>query len=232
MQELIFVVEDDSGIQDLYECAFASSGFLFESFYTAEDMLERIKSVLPDLIVLDIMLPKLDGIETLKILKQNPKTANIPVILVSAKSEEATKVKGLVGGADDYVTKPFGVMELIARINNCLKRNTTAQQKENIVYKNIVVDTKKHCIFIDDNFVDLTRKEYELAKILFSSIGEVQTRDFLFDSVWGDNFYESRTLDIHINTLRKKLLQFCKDELIETVRGVGYVVGDRKIKEK
>ena len=171
-----------------------------------------------DLAILDIMLDGLDGYEILKAMKNNLQTSDIPVIMVSAKSDEIDKVRGLDLGADDYLAKPFGVLELVARINAKLRKS----QKSAIAYKDIFIDDSTHSVTVAGKEKKITLKQYELLKLLVQNSQTVLSRNTLLDSVWGDNYGETRTLDIHIADLRKLLAE--SEAKIETVRGVGYVL--------
>lgn len=212
----IFAVDDEASILDVYSIALGGS-FNVECFLRSEDMLARLKNVVPDLIILDIMMDAPDGYETLAILRSNANYADIPVIMVSAKSTEVDKAKGLNLGADDYLAKPFGIMELTARINAKFRRESP---KNKYTYKDIVIDDNRHEVSINGQNVVLTLKQYTLLKLLVKNAETVLNRDFLLDSVWGENYGETRTLDIHISDLRKLLKDSQTD--IRTVRGVGY----------
>lgn len=225
--KLIYVAEDDEGIREVYECAFASGGYEMVGFESAEELMEKLKSRTPDLIVLDIMLSNMDGLTALENLKaDNSPYKKIPVIMISARSEEHIKVKGLTVGAEDFMTKPFGIMELIARVNNILKRSDN-NSTENLTYKELTLDFKKHRIYINDNRLELSPKQYNIVRILLMRLGEVVERDTLLNEVWGDGFFgETRTLDIHINGIRQEIAKYTDYKYIETVRGVGFVIGD------
>ena len=178
---------------------------------------------LPALILLDIMLPNEDGMDILKKIRSNKETAEIPVIMVTAKSTELDKVKGLDSGADDYMTKPFGIMELISRVKALLRRTSKAQDETVIEYKNIVIDNDKRSVLADGSPCELTFKEYELLKYLLINKGIVLSRDKIMNQVWGFDYEgETRTVDMHIKTLRQKLGEH--GGIIKTVRNVGYMV--------
>ncbi len=216
----VYIVEDDDGIADLYSCAFFSANIDIEIFTDAESMFKALDNSLPDCLILDIMLPVMDGITALKVIKQNKKFASIPVIMVSAKDEEMTIVKGLVGGAEDYITKPFKTMELIARVKKVLERSVKKD-----TCSGLVLDDKKHQVYYESNLILFTLLEYKLIKVLYERRGEVVERETLFDLVWGvDYFSESRTLDIHMNSIRQKLSKFTDKTVIKTVRGVGFII--------
>lgn len=224
---MIFCVEDDSNIRELVVYTLESTGFMAKGFEEGKSFLEALALETPDLILMDIMLPGEDGISLLKRLKNSSKTKDIPVIMVTAKGAEYDKVKGLDLGADDYVTKPFGMMELVSRIKAVLRRSGVAEKKTEdiIVSDNLEIDTKKHEVRADGEVVSLTLKEYELLKRLMENPNIVMTRDSLLEEIWGYDFDgETRTVDVHIRTLRQKLGN-C-GERIETVRGVGYRISE------
>lgn len=220
---LIYVVEDDKSIQEIETFALSSSGYRTVGFDNAMQFYEAMKRELPSLILLDIMLPDEDGLTIVKNLRQDKSTQNIPVIMVTAKTGEIDKVKGLDSGADDYMTKPFGVMELISRVKAVLRR-TKVETKETVTrIGNIVLDRNRHMVSVNDVSCELTYKEYELLKLLMSNAGIVVSRQEILDKVWGIDFVgESRTLDMHIKTLRQKLKE--EGSLIKTVRNVGYIM--------
>lgn len=217
-KRLIYAVDDEQSIREVYAYALKSAGFEIECFQNGEDFLSALSARKCDLAILDIMLDGLDGYEILKAMKSNSQTSDIPVIMVSAKSTEIDKVRGLDLGADDYLAKPFGVLELVARINAKLRKS----QKSAIEYKDIRIDDSTHCVNISGEEKKLTLKQYELLKLLVQNSQNVLSRNTLLDSVWGDNYGETRTLDIHIADLRKLLAESTAQ--IETVRGVGYVL--------
>lgn len=228
MENKIYVVEDDDGISEVYQCAFESAGYDMECFSRAEDMFDKLGSEkLPSLIVLDIMLPKMDGLTALKVLKKSQKYESIPVVLISAKSEEHIKVNALVSGAEDYITKPFGIMELVARVNKIIARNKNVKEVNLAIYREIRIDDKKHKIYVNDNELELTPKCYEILKYLVIKQGEVIRRDELFDVVWGEEYFpEARTLDIHINAIRQELSKYTSNKYVKTIRGVGFTIGE------
>ncbi len=220
---MIFCVEDDSNIRELVVYTLESTGFQARGFEDGSSFLEALALETPELVLLDIMLPGEDGMELLKKLKASSKTRDIPVIMVTAKGAEYDKVKGLDAGADDYVTKPFGMMELISRIKAVLRRSARKNPAdgEMIEIGKIQIDQKKHEVKVDGEVVNLTLKEYELLKRLMKNSNIVLTRDQLLEDIWGYDFDgETRTVDVHVRTLRQKLGS--AGEQIETVRGVGY----------
>ena len=220
---LIYVVEDDRNIQEIETFALISSGYRTCGFDNAAQFYEAMNKELPDLILLDIMLPDKDGISILCELKEQEKTKKLPVIMVTAKTAEVDKVKGLDSGADDYMTKPFGVMELISRVKAVLRR-TNADKNDNSIYiGQIVLDSAKRSVKVKGVPCELTYKEFELLKLLMTNAGIVVSRQIILDKVWGTDFEgESRTLDMHIKTLRQKLKE--EGGLIKTVRNVGYIM--------
>ena len=218
---LIYAVDDELSIREVYQYALSTSGFEVCCFCDGEALSQALRERLPDLILLDIMLDGADGYEILQSLRKNPLTGAIPVIMVSAKGTEIDKVKGLDLGADDYLAKPFGVMELIARINANIRALSRNREKK-LCWKDLTVDEAKHVISLKDVSLALTLKEYDLLKLLIANAGTVIARDKLLDSVWGENYGETRTLDIHIGQLRKALIG--SEAGIETVRGVGYIL--------
>lgn len=222
---MIFCVEDDSNIRELVVYTLESTGFQARGFEDGSSFLEALALETPELVLLDIMLPGEDGLEILKKLKNSSKTKDIPVIMVTAKGSEYDKVVGLDSGADDYVTKPFGMMELISRIKAVLRRSGKQQDKTKLSVGGISLDTKKHEVKVDGEQVVLTLKEFELLEKLMRNQGIVLTRDQLLTEIWGYDFDgETRTVDVHIRTLRQKLGE--QGSLVKTVRGVGYRIGE------
>ena len=218
-RRLIYAVDDELSIREVYRYAIGGAGFDIQCFEKGEGLFTAINAQLPDLVLLDIMLDGADGYELLSALRRNPLTADIPVIMVSAKGEEIDKVRGLDLGADDYLAKPFGVLELIARINAKLRKT---KPDGVLTYADIVMDGDSRSVTVAGNPVSLTLKEYSLLRMFLSSPGKVLGRDLLLDSVWGVNYGETRTLDIHIGQLRKELSGSAASIL--TVRGVGYML--------
>jgi len=224
---LIFAVEDDAALQELYIYALEGE-YDCRCFDDGGAFFEALESADPDLILLDIMLPGDDGFAVLSRLKSNKSTSSVPVIIISAKGEEITKVKGLNMGADDYISKPFGVLELAARIKANLRKNSSpkpASKNTGPSYKDIIIDHSKRRITANGNPLQTTLKEYNLLDMLCAGAEKVQERENIFRQVWGDNFIgETRTLDIHIKELRKKLAEAGSAAVIQTVRGVGYML--------
>lgn len=217
-QTLIYAVDDETSIREVYRYALISAGFTPECFSCGEELFIAIEKSLPRLIILDIMLDGEDGYEILSRLKANPKTANVPVIMVSAKTTEIDKVRGLDLSADDYISKPFGVLELIARIKAKLRKSTPVANV--ISYKGITINDDERTVTINGKVKELTLKQYELLKLFVSEPQKVLPRDDILDKVWGENYGETRTLDIHVGTLRKIIAD--SGAKIATIRGVGY----------
>ena len=221
---MIFCVEDDGNIRELVVYTLNTTGMEARGFENGSELMKALASEMPELVLLDIMLPGEDGLSILKKLKSSSKTKQIPVIMVTAKGAEYDVVKGLDAGADDYVTKPFGIMELVSRIKAVLRRTKTEQSLDVYEVENLKMDLKKHKVKVDGETVVLTLKEFELLKRLMMHQNIVLTRDRLLEEVWGYEFAgETRTLDVHIRSLRQKL--GAAGELIQTVRGVGYQIG-------
>ncbi len=218
---MIYCVEDDSAIRDLIVYTLRASGFEAQGFENDAGFWAAMKVQRPELILLDIMLPGEDGLTILCKLRSSSATENIPVIMATAKDSEYDTVIGLDSGADDYLSKPFGMMEMVSRIKAVLRRSTPKKKQKLIQCGSIMIDEGKHTVTVNDKRISLTLKEYELLKLLVENSGQVFTRDNLLASVWGAEFVgETRTVDVHIGTLRTKLVE-CGD-MIKTVRGVGY----------
>ena len=223
---MIFCVEDDTSIRDLMVYALKTSGFDACGFNDGTELFEALgaasESDLPELIMLDIMLPGEDGLEILRKLKENPVTSSIPVIMATAKGTEFDKVIGLDTGADDYLTKPFGMMEMNARVKAVLRRSGAKEENSNIIEQgNLKINMESHTVTVGEDKVNLTLKEFEILHLFMQNTDRVFTRDELLSSVWGMNYTgETRTVDVHIGTLRTKMGEYGKR--IETVRGVGY----------
>ena len=219
---LIYIVEDDTNIREIESFALKNSGYNIADFESALEFNKALQNKIPDLILLDIMLPDEDGLMILKRLRSTPETKKIPIIMVTAKTTEIDTVKGLDSGADDYITKPFGIMELISRVKALLRRSGDYEEKV-ISVGDIIIDDSKHTVTVDGELCELTYKEYELLKLLMNNMGIVLKRDVIMERIWGIDFEgESRTLDMHIKTLRKKLGS--GGQFIKTVRNVGYVI--------
>lgn len=221
----IYVVEDDENIREIETFALKNSGYTVTAFECAKDFYSKIASKVPNLVILDIMLPDEDGLEILRKLRNRPETKKLPIILVTAKTTEIDKVKGLDLGADDYLTKPFGVMEMVSRVKALLRRSIDMSEEKFLSYGSIFIDNEKRAVYVNDELIDLTYKEYELLKLLMINVGIVLKREVIMDKIWGGNFEtESRTMDVHMRTLRHKLKEVGSE--IKTVRNVGYIMGN------
>ena len=219
---LIYIVEDDSNIREIETIALKNSGHTVSAFEKARDFYRKTEDLVPDLVLLDVMLPDESGYDIVKKLRKNPVTKQIPIILVTAKTTEMDMIKGLDDGADDYIKKPFSIMELITRVKALLRR-TTPEESKYARIDNVFLDNERHMVYVDDAPVELTFKEYELLRLLMSNPSVVLTREVIMRHVWGTEFEgESRTVDMHIKTLRQKL--GAAGSKIKTVRNVGYVM--------
>ena len=220
---LIYIVEDDKNIREIETFALRNSGYQIKDFECAAQFYAKMEEKLPNLILLDVMLPDEDGLNIVKKIRSNPESRKIPVIMVTAKTTELDKVKGLDMGADDYITKPFGVMELISRVKALLRRCEGAEDEKFYIVGGLILDIEKHSVSVDGENVELTYKEYELLRLLMQNTGIVTSRDAIMERVWGTDFEgESRTLDMHIKTLRQKLGS--AGAMIKTIRNVGYII--------
>ena len=219
----IYIVEDDLNIREIETFALKNSGYTVVDFECAKDFYKKLDEKVPNLIILDIMLPDEDGLSIVQRLHKKADTKNVPVLLISAKTSEIDVVKGLDMGADDYLTKPFGVMELISRVKALLRRSSYSENEKVLSLREILMDDEKRSVYVNDEAIELTFKEYELLKLLLINSGIVLTREKLMEKVWGTDFEgESRTLDMHIKTLRQKLKG--AGSYIKTVRNVGYML--------
>lgn len=226
---LIYIVEDDASIREIETIALKNSNYMVQAFERASVFYEKMEEFLPDLILLDIMLPDEDGYRIVRRLRSNPKTKNIPVMMITAKTTEMDMVKGLDDGADDYIRKPFSVMELLSRVRALLRR-TQEKEPEQLLVGKILLDNERHTVVAGERSVELTLKEYELLRYLMRNEDIVLSREAIMLSVWGVDFEgESRTVDMHIKTLRQKLGEQGKQ--IRTVRGVGYAIGAESSEE-
>lgn len=218
---MIYCVEDDSSIRELIVYTLEISGFEALGFVESNSFFESLNKQKPDLIMLDIMLEGKSGLDILKELKANSLYKDIPVIMATAKTSEFDKVTGLDAGADDYLAKPFGMLEMVSRVRAVLRRSTKNDSLDTINYKNLSVDKLKHKVSIDNQIIDLTPKEYDLLLIFLENPGIVFSRDQLLEKIWGSDYLgESRTIDVHIGTLRNKLKEL--GNCISTMHGVGY----------
>lgn len=222
---LIYIVEDDSNIREIESYALKTSGYDVEGFESGEEFFEAVKNQTPDLIILDVMLPKEDGLSILATLRADSATKHIPIMMVTAKTTEMDKVRGLDAGADDYITKPFGIMELVSRVKALLRRSGSSEKNTSIVFDRVELNIEKHCVTVENQVCELTYKEFELLRYLLENQGIVLSRDKIMERVWGFDYEgETRTVDMHIKTLRQKLGD--AGAMIKTVRNVGYKVGE------
>ena len=220
---IIYIVEDERNIREIETIALQNSGYTVESFELAKTFYRRLDERTPDLILLDVMLPDEDGLDILKKIRTRGDTKKLPVLMVTAKSTEIDKVRGLDMGADDYLTKPFGVMELVSRIKALLRRTRGNAEEKQLRLGGIFMDGERRTTYVNDEVIELTFKEYELLKYLIANQGIVLSREQIMGQVWGTYFEgETRTVDMHIKTLRQKLLE--EGARIRTVRNVGYVI--------
>lgn len=220
---LIYIVEDDKNIREIEAFALKNSGYQIRDFECAAQFYAKMEEKLPNLILLDVMLPDEDGLNIVKRIRNNPESRKIPVIMVTAKTTELDKVKGLDMGADDYLTKPFGVMELISRVKALLRRCEGAEDEKYYSVRDLLLDVEKHTVSVEGENIELTYKEYELLRLLMQNAGIVTSRETIMERVWGTDFEgESRTLDMHIKTLRQKLGS--AGSMIKTIRNVGYII--------
>lgn len=219
---MIYCLEDDADIRELELYTLNSMNFKAEGFADAQSFFQAIAKELPELVVLDVMLPDMSGVDVLKKLRANPKTAKLPVIMATARGAEYEKIKALDLGADDYMTKPFSVMEMVARIKAILRRsNEGSGAKGEVKFGKIVINEVKHSVTADDKKLDLSLKEFELLLLLIKHPGRVYSRDELLNLIWGIDYDgENRTVDVHIRALRSKLGDL--ENVIQTVRGIGY----------
>ena len=221
---MIYCVEDDNAIRDLMVYTLQASGFEAKGFESDADFWPAMRIELPDLVILDVMLPGEDGLTILQKMRASPVTAEIPVIMATARDSEYDKVIGLDSGADDYLSKPFGMMEMVSRIRAVLRR-TGSRRPVILSCGTITLDEGKHIVSVEHRLVPLTLKEFELLKLLMEHPGQVFTRDIILSTIWGVDFAgETRTVDVHIGTLRTKLEN--AGDYIQTVRGVGYKMED------
>lgn len=219
---LIYIVEDDESIREIESIALKNSNYIVSAFENAKEFYKKLDELVPDLILLDVMLPDESGYDIVRKLRKRPATQDIPIIMVTAKTTEMDMIKGLDGGADDYIKKPFSIMELITRVKALLRR-TAKEEPKLLKLDDLVIDHERHVVTLNNEPVDLTYKEYELLRLLMGSQGIVMTREVIMRSVWDTDFEgETRTVDMHIKTLRHKLGDY--GSRIKTVRNVGYVI--------
>lgn len=227
-KERILIIEDEPNIIELVSYNLEKEGWLVSKAQTGEEGLEKIEAEHPDIILLDLMLPGIDGMEICRRTRQNKLTRDIPIIILTAKAEEADRVLGLESGADDYVTKPFSPRELVARIRAVLRRAdksfSETEDKETMVLGPIRMDLRQHKVLVDSREIDLTPKEFDLLNLLMSHPGRAFSREYLLENLWGYEFFgDTRTVDVHVRRLRQKIEENpAQPYWLETVRGVGY----------
>ncbi|PRX25111.1 winged helix family two component transcriptional regulator [Orenia metallireducens] len=225
MSNKILVVDDEENIVELVKFNLEKDGYQVTTAYDGEEALKKVEEVHPNLVVLDLMLPKLDGFDVCRQIRKDSKLSKIPIIMLSAKGEEIDKILGLELGADDYVTKPFSPRELLARVKAILRRVKKKSEKEEeiIALGDIKVDLTKYRVEVDGSEISLTPKEFDLLAVLMTHPGQVFSRSYLLDELWGYDYHgDTRTVDVHIRRLRKKISNHSDKESILTVRGVGY----------
>ncbi|SHE55325.1 MULTISPECIES: response regulator [Caloramator] len=227
--EKILIIDDELHIVELIKYNLEMNGYKVYYALNGTEGINIAYEKKPDLILLDIMLPEMDGFEVCKKIKRDDELSNIPIIMLTAKGEEFDKILGLELGADDYITKPFSVRELVARIKVVLRRNSKDEKQQNVInIGSLTIDLERHEVIKDGKKIELTLKEFELLKLLVLNKGKVMTRDFLLDRIWGYEYYgETRTVDVHVRHLRQKIEDDDKNpRYIETVRGIGYKFKD------
>ncbi|MFA7075390.1 MAG: response regulator transcription factor [Candidatus Izemoplasmatales bacterium] len=224
MKPLIYSVEDDLNIQNVIKIALQNSQFDIVSFANANDMFSQLEEVIPDLFLLDIMLPDMDGLEIIKKLKKYDKYKQLPIMIISAKTTEIDRVIGIDLGADDYLIKPFGVLELVSRVKALLRRKTSIVEDNIINLSGLYLNKKEYKVTYNEKEIVFTKKQFELLKYLMNNANRLLTRDEILNNVWGYDFVgETRTLDVHIKEIRRKLeLSGIDKKKIETIRGIGY----------
>jgi two-component system alkaline phosphatase synthesis response regulator PhoP len=221
MKSLIYIVDDDPNIREILEVNLSREGYLVKAFADGDSMINELDSSVPDLIILDIMLPRISGLDLCKIIKSKIET---PILFLSVKAEEFDKVLGLEIGADDYLTKPFGIRELMARVKVLLRRSRAMDNNRKVIkYGDLVIDVYAHELRVGLNILDTTPKEFEIMKLLGENADKVVKRMDIIRAVWGDDYFgDTRTLDVHVRRLRAKIHNFTRQNFIETVHGIGY----------
>jgi two-component system, OmpR family, alkaline phosphatase synthesis response regulator PhoP len=220
----ILVVDDEEHIQELIKFNLEKNSYKVITADNGKDAFEIAKEQQPDLVLLDLMLPGMDGLEVCKAIRRENSIASMPIIMITARGEELDKILGLELGADDYITKPFSVRELLARVKAILRRTSVKYEENNYKFGEITIDFQKHEIKREGEKIELTLKEFELLEILIKNKGRVMTRDFLLDKIWGYEYLgETRTVDVHVRHLRQKIERDDKNPIyIQTIRGIGY----------
>ena len=218
----IFIVEDDANIREIETIALKNSNYEVKAFENAKAFYKKLEETIPDLVILDVMLPDESGYKILKNLRMSEKTRKIPVIMVTAKTQELDMIRGFDEGADDYIKKPFSIMELISRVKALLRRTVSAEVKV-LQIEELRLEHERHIVSVNEEVIELTYKEYELLRLLMTNKSMVLSREVIMRQVWGTDFEgESRTVDMHIKTLRKKLKE--AGSRIKTIRNVGYLI--------
>ncbi len=221
MKYIIYAVDDDESIRDLYKYTFEPLGYDCRTFNSAEDMFKALSDVVPHIVLMDVMLPGMDGITAVRKIKESH--PNIAIIVVSAKGDEINKVRGLDEGADDYLPKPFGVLELVARVKVNLRKFMSSEDAAIIECGEIILNNNEHVVTVAGAVITFTLKEYNLLKLLMSKVDNVVPREIILNEVWGFEYFgETRTLDMHIKSLRSKISEATSYQYIQTIRGVGY----------
>lgn len=230
MKNKIFFVEDDENIYELIEATLAVSDYETKGFIEPLSLLEEIKTNIPDLIILDLMLPNMSGYDVIKNIKSKKNLEDISIIILSAKSSELDIVKGLDLGADDYITKPFGILEFSSRIKANLRKNSTKKDVNEIIkIRGLEINNAKHRCTLNGEVVDLTVTEYQIVELLMKNVATVLTRQKILNIIWGyDYLTDTRTLDMHVKAIREKFSQITSEKYIETVRGIGYIINDKE----
>lgn len=221
---LIYIVEDDADILEIETFALRNSNYEIKGFFNAADFYQELDRKIPDLVVLDVMLPDEDGLQIVRRVRKMPQMEKLPIIMVTARTTEIDKVKGLDTGADDYLTKPFGVMELIARVKALLRRSSHVEDNRKLLqHGDIVMDKEKHTVYVNQVPCELTFKEFQLLHMFLENVGIVLTREKIMNKIWDSDYVgETRTVDMHVKTLRQKLGS--AGNQIKTIRNVGYVL--------
>ncbi len=223
MKPHVLVVEDEPPLVEVLRYNLEKAGYRVSVAGDGAEALDKVRDAIPDLIILDWMLPKLSGIEVCRQLREDPEAKNVPVIMLTARGEEADRLKGLASGADDYVVKPFSPAELLARVRAVLRRSTSSAPDERLVYRDLTMDLAAHKVSRNGRAVHLGPTEFRLLRVLLKRPGRVFSREQLLDLAWGRDIYlEARTIDVHVRRLRKQLNGPAESDLIRTVRGAGY----------
>ena len=230
MKNKIFFVEDDENIYELIEATLAVSDYETKGFIEPLSLLEEIKNNKPDLIILDLMLPNMSGYDVIKNIKSKKNLEDISIIILSAKSSELDIVKGLDLGADDYITKPFGILEFSSRIKANLRKHSSKKDVNEIIkIRDLEINNAKHRCTLKGEVVDLTVTEYQIVELLMKNVATVLTRQKILNIIWGyDYLTDTRTLDMHVKAIREKFSQITSEKYIETVRGIGYIINDKE----